>query len=390
MGLFRSRLSRRQSRRSQREHISANDSTSDETIAPGDELIVGTTTSKQVIRKVLVYLAVIGFLQLNQWKKKKKVATTNTTSAILSRLDDQVYIINNVLPLGVAIRWRNALHHEWSRAQNGEWQYCSSALVCNADNIRSRNETVHALQLEDNDTKEPFLQSKWVLGPDQHHMKTFLRELNTEEIKSRLVDILLQIVSSDDIQPPSVIRIVTSSNLVASHFTTGDFDNNIMPVDDKNTDDIATDRTSFILSFHITLLQPPTTLEDGESTLKSSSLHSWENNFGGILVPAKGFTNNLVENNDEFATKMSITPQFNSAVIWKRHDVSTSTTRRILTPISWLVEEKNARLYVVSGDFLIQTTTTTKASQSSLEDTTNGSPTHEIGSSREQEKETEL
>lgn len=389
MGLFRSRLSRRQSRRSQREHISANDSTSDETIAPGDELIVGTTTSKQVIRKVLVYLAVIGFLQLNQWKKKKKVATTNTTSAILSRLDDQVYIINNVLPLGVAIRWRNALHHEWSRAQNGEWQYCSSALVCNADNIRSRNETVHALQLEDNDTKEPFLQSKWVLGPDQHHMKTFLRELNTEEIKSRLVDILLQIVSSDDIQPPSVIRIVTSSNLVASHFTTGDFDNNIMPVDDKNTDDIATDRTSFILSFHITLLQPPTTLEDGESTLKSSSLHSWENNFGGILVPAKGFTNNLVENNDEFATKMSITPQFNSAVIWKRHDVSTSTTRRILSPISWLAEKKNARLYVVSGDFLIQTTTTTKASQSSLEDT-NGSPTHEIGSNREPEKETEL
>ena len=393
MGLFRSRLSRRQSRRSQREHMSANDSTSDDITAPGNRLNGGGTTSKQVIRKVLVYLVVIGFLQLNQWKKKK-VATTNT-SPILSRLDDQVYIINNALPLDVAIRWRNALHHEWSRAQNGEWQYCSSPLVCNTDNIRSRNESVHALlQLENNkDAKGPsFLQSKWVLGPDQHHIKSFLRELNTDEIQSRLVDTLLQIVARDnDSQPQNVIRILTSDNLIASHFTTGDFDNNIIPGDNTRNDDMAKDRTSYVLSFHITLLQPPTTLEGGESTHISSSLDSWHNKFGGILVPAKGYTNNnLVENNDEFAT--SITPQFNSAVIWKRHDSSTSTiSRRMLTPISWLAEETNARLYVISGDFLIQTTTTTstKASNSSLEDP-NGNPTRKIGNSREQEEKIEL
>jgi hypothetical protein len=417
MGLLRGRASRQRRAQRHRAGVGGVDSANDANPSLSRSMARhgAGDTGKKTMRKAVVYGIVFCVMQYMKRKNKggedvlpegpmiiqQSILPSSGGGDDTSTNKGMLFVMDNVLPLEVAKRWRKTMRFEWHKAQNGAWEYCSTStskharqtgatesdsplppLECHKNHITERNNTVHSSLLSNkqgDDTK--LLQSEWRIPSDHYHSKamqnTFwgrhsdqTKGVLHERLKQKLTEMLYVESHSDNHQDNLHFEPL---EFTMSHFTTGDFRQNAKLLVVKPKTPTVTTQASTLVSFVIFLNEDEVEQmssnaeEENDSGETSPAVSEFGKEYGGLvtsLICARddAETKHGVELESEFEgdssilhhqdcqnkEELEIRLNFNEAAFWSG---TSEDLKWNLSPVSWLAEEHGYRVFAVTGSF---------------------------------------
>mmetsp|Transcript_39901 Transcript_39901/g.58626 ORF Transcript_39901/g.58626 Transcript_39901/m.58626 type:complete len:422 (-) Transcript_39901:99-1364(-) len=377
----------RRSRRRKIEKITPN--ANDDGDTGGFEIT--TDTKVKLFRKFALYAVVLIAIHFSKKRKERMgaqdgalPAITKTFRTIANNGDGgmwEVHVMDNVLPLSLATKWRNDMALEWYKALNGAWEYSTacptdsdgdriSSACCGQDRVRERNATSHGMR-----SRGLKSYSRWELGCPNNRGETtnahphplleeMERVMNSQEIQLRMKTVLNDVDVQEEAaySPPTAYKV---SALTATHFTTGDFMQSSSNTENrKSTTSLLAEEErgaggkSLGVMLSLSALGHPDHKDEG----KKSQKEEWLEEYGG------SFRFRCSTNNNTETISEEIYPGFNKALVFRsvrssphRSSGSHTTTYKSsnvllmeeldLLPVSHIAEERGFRYFGVSGWF---------------------------------------